>query len=390
MVFAFSAVATALAALVVGLAPALQATRAGGLRALHETSGSMLTKMPVRTILLAAQVAICVALLVGAGLLTRAVSSALTAPFDLRIDDVVVAQVLPGAEVRGAEADERVRTLLDTLESAGFSQIGVAEAAPIRFNSVRMQLRLPGEAEATYRSVPHRPVSGGYFDVLGIPIVAGRSFTRYSPAHREAIVNQALAKTCWSGRSALGASLIDGRTGTVYTVVGVSRDSHDVALRTPSPTVYTATSADRWSTLLVRGKPEETIGKLRGLASSLDPTLTLSAVPLRSLVHKELAIPMLGAGIGWALALLAVTLALVGVSGVFAYVVEERRREIAIRLALGASAAQVVGLIVGQTRAATVGGLAAGLLLSLGVGRLLGAYLFGVSPLDPAVTLRFE
>ena len=88
-------------------------------------------------------------------------------------------------------------------------------------------------------------------------------------------------------------------------------------------------------------------------------------------------------GVSWALGLLGLVLAVIGIFGVISYLVQERRREIGIRLALGARGSQVVRLVLGQTRLATLGGLAIGFVLSLGTGQLLRACLFGTSPLDP-------
>ena len=383
VVLVFAAVVSLMAALVTGLAPALQVTRPGLVIAARNVPGIGRSRIPVRTVLLSTQIALCMVLLVGAGLLTRAVSSALNANLDFHTHDVVVAQMTPGAQSDRADADGIVRSIAEGLESAGASPVGVVDVAPVRYNSIRMMIRLPGEPDALYRPVVPRSVSGGYFQVLGIPIVAGRSFDERSAERREVVVNEALARSVWPDSKAVGATFVDSRKGESYTVIGVARDSHDTGLGDVPPVLYTAGMPNRSSNLLVRGSLEVTAARIQTIAAGIAPDIKMTVVPLRNQIQKELRIPMLGAAVAWGIGLLGLALALVGVFGVFAYVVEERRREIGVRLALGARAPEVVRLILAQTRIATLGGIAAGFVLSLGAGQLLRNYLFGVSRVDP-------
>jgi ABC-type antimicrobial peptide transport system permease subunit len=106
--------------------------------------------------------------------------------------------------------------------------------------------------------------------------------------------------------------------------------------------------------------------------------------PLQASVRKYLEESMVGAALAWGIGLLGLALAVVGVFGVFAYAVEERRREIGVRLALGAARMHIVGILIATSGRAMIAGIGAGLLLSLACGPVLRSYLFGVSPLDPA------
>jgi ABC-type antimicrobial peptide transport system permease subunit len=115
----------------------------------------------------------------------------------------------------------------------------------------------------------------------------------------------------------------------------------------------------------------------------LDARIAVTIVPLSDSLRGALRNSIVGAAIAWSIGLLGLALAIVGVFDVFAYVVEERRREIGIRIALGAQSVHVVRLILGETRAATLGGLLVGFVVSLGVGQVLRRYLFGMSPADP-------
>jgi len=382
-VLAFTAVVALLAALVSGLAPALRATKPGPTIAAADWHLVNAGRVPVRAILLATQIALSMVLLVGAGLLTRGISRTLATDLDFTTKDVVVAQMTPGAHLNRAGADAFVRSVADALQAAGLSPVGVADVTPVRHSYVGMRTRLPAESDAVYRMVQHRPVSNNYFAVLGIPLVAGRWFDEHGPEGREAIVNQTFARTVWPGRQAVGETFVDIRTHSSYTVVGVVRDCHETGLGDIPPVLHTAVEIGRWSSLLVRGEPGVTAARIRTIVGGVDPRIKMTIVPLRDYVREELEAPILGASIAWAIGLLGLALAVVGVFGVFAYIVEERRREIGIRIALGARGAQVVRLILTQTRMATLGGLAVGFVLSLGAGQLLRAYLFGASPFDP-------
>ncbi len=291
----------------------------------------------------------------------------------------------PGAQSDRIDADGIVRAIAEGLQSAGLSPVGVVDVAPVRYNSIRMRIRLPGEPDALYRPVVPRSVSGGSSWSIGIPIVAGRSFDERSAERREVLVNEAFARSVWPNVKAVGATFVDSRKGESYTVIGVARDSHDTGLGDVPPVLYTAGMPNRSSNLLVRGSLEVTAARIQTIAAGIAPDIKMTVVPLRNYIEKELRIPMLGAAVAWGIGLLGLALALVGVFGVFAYVVEERRREIGVRLALGARAPEVVRLILAQTRIATLGGIAAGFVLSLGAGQLLRNYLFGVTRVDPIV-----
>ena len=127
----------------------------------------------------------------------------------------------------------------------------------------------------------------------------------------------------------------------------------------------------------------EGVERIRSAAISINPSATVTVRPLRDNIRKYLEESRTGATLAWAIGLLGLTLATVGVFGVFAYAVEERRREIGVRLALGAARQQIVRMLLLTSGRAMIFGLAAGLVLSLGCGPVLRAYLFGLSPLDP-------
>jgi predicted permease len=377
-VLGFAAALSILAALVSGLMPALHATAAGRATGFLSRRSTGSSRLRLRSALLAVQIALCVVLLLGAGLLTRGVDRTLNAELDFTTKGVFVIKSQQ-EEVSGRDL---LRSIADTLESTGVASVGVAAVPPLSDNSIAVRVRLPGESDAVWRQAADRPVSNGYFTVLNIPLTAGRWFSEHALEEREAIVNETFARQLWPGGQAVGQIFVDARQGSNFTVIGVVKDCHEAGLGEIPAILHTQEPLNRWSSLLVRGEVEFAPERIRVVLSRVAGS-RVTMMPLREYLRESLQLSMIGAGVAWALGLLGLVLAVVGIFGVISYLVEERRREIGIRLALGARRSQVVALILGQTRLATLGGLAIGFALSLGTGQLLRAYLFGISPLDP-------
>jgi len=373
-VLVFTLTCSTIAALASGLAPALYATRPmlAGRRA----------GFSIRQLLLATQIAFTTVLLVAASLLTRGVSVALSADHGFQTQDVLVAEIQPGKAQDRTGAPVLLGALVAELVSNGIPA-GLAGIPPLKYSSIAMRVQLPGESEAGYRLAPDRPVSNGYFSVLNIPLVDGRWFNERAAEGREAIVNEAFARTFWAGEKAVGKTFIDGRRRVVYTVVGVVRNCREAGLDSIPPVLHTLVDLGSRPTLVIRGSRPETEARLRSLVRQTDAHANVIVAPLSDTLREALKYSILGARVAWAIGVLGLVLAMVGVFGVFSYVVAARRREIGVRLALGASRTHVVRLILRQTRRAFVGGLGVGFVLSLAVGRLLGSYLHGLSPIDP-------
>jgi hypothetical protein len=246
-----------------------------------------------------------------------------------------------------------------------------------------MHMALPHRAPLDYESVGLRSVSSAYFDVLGIPVVRGGMFG--PDATTEAVVNEAFARTYWAGEEIIGRTARDvdrkGGVRQTFTIVGVVKDAYLTGLERIDPVIFTPARWE-WGVFLTRGGPE-TVERIRGTAVSLNPAVTVTRAPLRESLRQLLVRSRGGATIAWALGLLGLALAAVGVFGVFAYAVEERRREIGVRLALGAARNQILSMLVSSSGRAMLLGLGAGILLSFACGPVLRAYLYGLSPFDP-------
>jgi predicted permease len=382
-VLAFALGTCVFAALVFGLLPALRGTRIS-LAATSARQPSSIHSSRLRGLLLASQIALTSVLLIGASLLSRGILRTVTADWGFAIDGTQVVNVtLPSGTYRDAQNRTLYASLMNAIESSGFGPVGVADIAPLASSLLQMDIRLPEESDRDNRSVNYRPVSKDYFDVLGIPLVAGRWFDERSSG-REVVINETFAREFWPDKQAVGQTFVDVHAHMTREVVGIVKDTHVAGLNKIEPLVHTPPGmVGRFPSLLIRDKTGGAPNQIRSLLQRLDPRIKVTITPLGDNMRSLLKDSILGARVAWAIGLLGLTLAAVGIFGVFAYFVEQRRQEIGIRMALGARPAQVVRLILGMAQHATCGGLTVGLLLSLGVGPLLNRYLYGLNPLDP-------
>ena len=244
---------------------------------------------------------------------------------------------------------------------------------------------------------PLRVVAGDYFRVMGIPVRRGRAFapTDRADSPSVAVVNESLARLLWPGVDPVGSRVsFVGPSGPWLQVVGVVGDTRsNAADAAPVPALYVPFAQKRWPwmtwmTLVMRTDATasaNTLGSgLRGLLRHVDarlPVQGVSAVPdlyRESVARRRFATVLTGA-----FAALALILGVVGMYGVVSYGVVQRRREFGIRLALGARATQVTGVVVREALALAGIGLVVGLAAALGLTRVLAGLLYEVSPRDP-------
>jgi predicted permease len=379
-VIAFTAGVCTLACLLFALAPALQATRRTIPLGALDRGSTRRSRFQLRGAFLAVQIAICTVLLIGAGLVTRAITHAMTFDPGFRVEGVQRVSVslhdVPAAQRRSFD-----RELIAALERDLEEPVAAANHGPFTDFPFTMGVALPGEAPKDHRQVARRFVSSRYFEVLGIPVVSGRMFT--SSATEEIVVNEAFARAFWRGKHPLGqpARHIDdkGAVAGTLTIVGVVRDAYLAGLEQIPPMVFRPTTS---GTLITAGG-SVTIERIRAMTRGLNAHATVRAWPLSDDIREFLEESRFGAMVAWGIGLLGLLLACVGVLGVFAYAVEERRREIGVRLALGAARTDIIGTLVTTSGRGILLGLGAGLLLSLACGPVLRSYLFGLNSLDP-------
>jgi hypothetical protein len=225
-------------------------------------------------------------------------------------------------------------------------------------------------------------VSPAYFRVLEIPLEAGRSFAP-EDGGRGVVVNETFARLCWPDRSPLGQSATIG--GVAHEIIGVVGDAQVYGIGAAQPIAFAPYIPDGnvlrgGATVLV---PTGMTAAGIAAARSLDARVTVDAVTLTEQVNRSLGDTAGIARLAGALGLIALVLASIGIYGVISYSVEQQRREIGVRMALGARASQVVRLVLRRNGRALVVGLAVGLAIAVAESLVLASELYGLPPLDP-------
>ena len=378
---AFSLGLSIAASVLFGLAPALRVTQslAGGARTNRETNGG---RVPLRTALLAAQVAISTVLLIGAGLLIRGVVRASTFDLGFRTTDVIVAGVELPRNAYSADARQAwYSAWRQTLEQAGLGEVGTGPV-PLSGRGTVTAARLPGESEQANRFVQFNSVSPGYFAVLGLRVAAGRALETRD-AGSGVVVNGSLARLLWSTTDVVGRPFYAGRG--IRTVVGVAEDAHLSTLGQVPPAFFDV-ETDGARRILVRDAAGVR-GRVAALTTALEARAILTMHPLSENVSASLRDSRIGAGLAVGVGIAGLVLAVMGAFGVFAYLVNERAREIGIRRAIGARRSDVAVLVLGRTARALGSGLGIGLTAALLAGPVLRTSLYGLSPRDPVAFL---
>jgi putative ABC transport system permease protein len=385
---------TVATAFVFGLVPALQASKQDVQTVMKQegASAGRRTTGWLRASLVGAQIAVSMVLLISAGLLLRALYAVQTVEpgFDYR--DVAVVSF----DLRGLGADQRAvafrRQFIERVEALpgvdAVAQVGKTPLSPGRRQNM---VRLPGQDPWQEIDVNH--VSPGYFALIGIPIVRGRAFTATDAVDSAAaaIVTEATARRLWPGQDPIGQRLMMSageNQERPLDIVGVAKDAQVTGIA-DTETTYVYLSAgpreQRDLTVLIRSDAEFAgiAANVRAVARDLEPGVAVRVNRLEENLDFWRTVSRLVAGLSGSLSLLALTLASVGVYGVVSFVVSRRRREVGIRIALGATPHDVQRLIVRQTLRPVAAGVLIGIAGAAAVSRILHSVLFGVSPFDP-------
>ncbi len=404
-VVAFAAVVTVATGLVTGLAPASRFSRPEGSLALRQGASAMrglgsLRRPTIRGALVVAEVALAVVLLAGAGLMLRTMAR--------------LAQVHPGFEPAGLlsfsyglpPSDPRAgdpafhQLVLDRLRSLpGVQAAALSSCAAMSgcydLNSVKRVEGLPPFAPSEQPSVRVHYVSDDYFRALGVPVLTGRAFGPgdHSQSAPVMVISATAARRLFGDRPALGRGLSVSigltRGETMAQVIGIVGDVKQVTLReNPVADAYVSMRQEPYDApatyLRTAGDPLALVPAVRVALRELAPDVPVFQVTTeRSLIAQSTLGERL---VGWSLAAfacLALVMAVIGVYGVVAYSVGQRRREVAVRLALGAEPERVRGLIHREGMTLVGIGAVVGLAGALALGGTLASLLFGVAPRDP-------
>lgn len=388
-VLGFALALTAVTTLVFGLLPALQSSKADVHVAMKQDNAeARIGRGWLRGSLIGAQIALCTMLLIPAGLLSRALYAAHTFDpgFDHRNVAVVSIDLRGPRYEKGNAAIFQAQWLERVKAMPGVESIAGAMRSPLSAGRSQSTMRVGDEPENYV--VDMNVVSPEFFSVLKIPLVRGRVFTNGEPD--VAIATESTTRQYWPGQDAIGRTItMDGKRRLI---VGVARDAQvSSAEDALSSYVYLPETRDSRRSISVLARTRIDVGAfasaVRAETGRLDESLVVRVQPLSDNLALLQTLSQITASVAGLLSLLALGLATVGIYGVVAYVVTRRRREVGIRMALGASMRDVRRLILGQTLRPVAAGLAIGMTIAAGAARVLQSVLFGVSPFDPVAYL---
>lgn len=382
--------------LVVGLVPALMVLR-GSIASWMRATGASVTQAPrVRQALVVGQVALTVVLLCGAGLLARTLVALNATNAGIDKPDILTMEVqVPAARYNPARRTAFFRQALEELRALpGVERTGAANSLAVigeaRGGSWFHRLGTPELPESERPSTTIRVVTPGYFRAIGVPVLRGREFTDLDDGKKPAfIVNDSFARAFLGGVDPLSASLtVWMQNENPYAqIVGVVGDVSEGSVKgDPEPTVYYshAMMPETKMTLVIRAaEPDAITSAAIQTLRRLDANLAVSKVQtVEHAMAESLAQERLSALVSVAFAVVGLLLAALGLYGLLAYLVSQRTKEIGVRLALGASAAELTRSVVASGYRLVVSGAVLGVAIALAAFRLLSAMLFGVSPYD--------
>ena len=401
-VLAFTGAIALFTGILFGIAPAIQTTNPNLTAALKEESsdGRFRSIMKTRGILLSFQTALALVLLIGAGLFVRSLQNGLDADVGFETRDLAIANfdlsmqhyTEPEAAQFLSDLTERARALpsVTRVSSSVYPPLARSGSGFIIF----VNGYVPAEGEEL--RIEANWVGAEYFTTMGIPLVNGRDITEQDRvgAQRVAVINETMARRWWPGEDPVGRTFRmqwDGN-GPEVLIVGLAKDVTYGLAGNPEPFIYYPIQQymDRalaqTINLLVAtaGSPTSLLPVLRQHLRELDASL---AIPELETLHNRFAdflMPQrMGTTLLSALGGLTVLLAVIGISGVVGYAVNQRRREIGIRIALGAARSHVLRVIVRGALIPVGLGLGVGLIVAFGVTRLISNFMFGIAPTDP-------
>ena len=380
-----------------GLAPAIQASRPDLVVELKEkTSAPTGSRSPLslRNVLVAAQIALSLIALIGAGLFLRSLQNAQRINPGFDVERLATMSFDLGAqgytEERGRQFQQRV--LERAASVPGVQSATLASTVPLFAGGFARTVFLEGQDASDRRAgrlVQIAVASSHYLETLGIALVRGRPISEIDQPNTPSavVINETMAKRFWPDQDAIGKRFKFFGQENFQQVVGIARDSkYNFIGEDPTPYIYQATTQvyqPQLSLFVKAPNPQAVIGTVRGEVQQLDRNLPLTGVfTLNAIFDQSLWAPRMGASLLLVFAGLSLVLASIGIYGVMAYSVSQRVRELGIRMALGASRGDVLRLVVLQGLRLTMMGVAVGLAASFAASHVIASMLFDVSPTD--------
>jgi predicted permease len=388
---------TAVASLLFGLGPAWRAARTdpqGALKAGGRTATAGAGGLRLRNALVTAEVCLSAVLLVTAALLMTSFSRVMRAEKGFRAPTVLAAeiQIPPAKYGKDEQRNDFYKRLLDRLATEpGVLSAAISTTLPLEGETWIDKVSLPGDTAPDFEkpTANVRFVSPDYLRTMGVPLLAGRSFTDND--HREVvIVSERLARMLWHEQDPVGRKVMDG--GAAREVIGVARDVRAEAHKPAVAMLYRPYW--EWAPVRVKlvtraaGDPRSIIGAVRSALRSVDPDVPLARIrTMLEVLEQSVAERRFQMLLAAAFAGTALLLAFLGIYGVVSYSVARRANEIGIRMALGARGGDVYRMVLRQAMMPVTLGLVAGLAGALVTGRILTSLLYEISPGDPATMI---
>ncbi len=401
-VLGFAFVLSLAASVVFGLPPVLHTTRSDQQANLREGSraGDARSSQRARSLLAAAEVAVAMVLLVGAGLLMRSFARLLSVSPGFETENMVKAEIsLPRFQYSRPEQWTAFSSELMTRLQAkpGLQDSAIAVPLPILDNSINLPFAIAGNPppqQGATDTANYVATSPGYFRVMGISLVRGRLFSEDDSASTPpvALISEALARRYFPGENPLGRQLIFGfppHGDVSREIVGVVADIHDVSIASnPGPMMYVPfAQVPFWGGEVVVRSSLSAAGiaaAIRTETHNIDKDLPVTDIEsFPEAMHASVAEPRFRTVLLGLFSAIALLLAAIGIFGVISFSVSRRTREIGVRMALGATPASIRHLVIGESVKLVLFGLAAGIPAALILTRFLSALLFGVTPTDP-------
>jgi predicted permease len=379
-----------------GLTPALYASRTDLHSVVKEDSaggGESRGNRRLQGVLLGMQAALCMVLIVGAGLLVRGLNAAQAIDPGFDYGNVTVLSY-DYYEETGHEDDpafwERLRAEIAAVP--GIDGAAYAGREPLGDDSGFSAARLPGSGDGEFRPATFNPVSPEYFSVLGLGMTTGRTFTEGEVGDGQlvAVISESTARNFWGSADPIG-QMLQRRVGfgqtaqdIEYRIVGVAEDAQLTSLGAVDA-YYVFVPTPAAEKVLIRSRMDfpATAAAIREVVRRLDPALPAPLYPLEANLDRWRGISAILTTLAGSLGVVALALAGVGIYGVVSFFVSRRVREMGVRVALGARAANLYRLIFRRTMVPVVVGATIGIVGAFAFSGVLSSVLFGVSPLDP-------
>jgi putative ABC transport system permease protein len=391
-VLGFSLVASILTGMVFGLAPALFASRSNPNESLRKGGrGSSLGKSPARSALIAAEIALSLVLLVGAGLMMKSFVRLTQVNPGFNPDRLLIFNIGLPSSADSARQTSFYREVIERLSSVpGVQSVGAVSRLPLAGGNSSRTFNIPGSSQSYSSDI--RVSTPDYFPTMGIPLLKGRNFIAHdsSASLAVAIINEAAAANVFPGQDPIGKYLTNfGPKALNLQIVGVVGNVRHVALEAAGrPEVYTPLAQAPWPSMFIAvrcavSNPLTLIPAAQAAVWSIDNNVplanprTMQDVLAQSVLRRKFAMLLLSIFAGF-----ATLLATIGLYGVISYSVAQRTKEIGIRMALGGQRTDMVRMVLRQSGTLVLIGMLVGVPVALAATRFLGTMLYGVGATD--------